>query len=37
LHEKIVLWVGSLLHGAEDLEDISVEIEGVLEVSDLIF
>lgn len=32
-----MLWVRSLLHRAEDLEDIPIEIEGILEICNLIF
>jgi len=37
LHEKVILGVGSIAIRAEDLENIPVEIKGILEVSYLIF
>lgn len=36
LHEEVLLWIGTMVVVGYDFEDVSVEVEGVLEVSDLV-
>ena len=36
LHEEVLLWIGAMVVVGYDFEDISVEIERILEVSDLV-